>query len=336
MSEKTMISENPWKDIQPPEEAALISGRRIDPDLPWNLFWAVDVDRQCLLVLQHGAGAAPSRRLPKLRGLRVETRTLADGEQILIRLVDREQREIFYRFCMDVVHAIGIAQTEAEAVERLLGRTWRWHRLLRSGRDTRLTAEEQRGLIGELRLIKEHFLPLLGPAAAVRCWTGPLDAPRDFELGLVHLEAKTRGATQDGVVVSSEGQLDPEGCDQLFLYVAQIAPAAKGQQGGITVTEAVRCVCTEIEKQDPLVIEMFEERLFETGFNWEHDYSDQPWLTMKESLFAVKDDFPRITRSMLPPGIEKVGYRLVLTECADHEVDFAVLRAALAGDDDGA
>ncbi len=134
MSEKTTTSEDPWKDIQPPEQAASITGRRIDPELPWNLFWAVDVDRRCLLVLQHHTGAAPSRRLPKLRGLRVEARTLVDREQILIRLVDREQREIFYRFCMDLVRAASMAQTEAEAVERLLGRTWRWHRLLRSGR----------------------------------------------------------------------------------------------------------------------------------------------------------------------------------------------------------
>lgn len=327
-----MSSEDPWKEIEPPEQAALMSGRRVDPELPWNLFWAVDVDRQCLLVLQHGRGASSSRRPPKLRGIQVEARAVsADEQQILIRLLDGEQKEIFYRFCMDVVRAIGAAQTEAEAAERLLGRTWRWHRLLRSGRDTKLTEEEQRGLIGELRVIEKHLFPFMRPAAAVRCWTGPLDSPKDFEIGTVHVEAKTRSPTQDGVSISSERQLDLADCDQLYMYVAQIASAAGEPAAGITVTDAAKRICSELEAHDAYALESFEARLFATGFDWAHDYTSQPWLVTQESLFEVTDDFPRIARSRLPAGVRDVRYRIGLAECAGHEVDFAVLKAAIQG-----
>ena len=335
MSEKTTTSDDPWEGIQPPEEETLISGRRIDPDLPWGLFWAVDIDCRCLLVLQHGADAKSSRRLPELRGLAVEARVLDGDRLIVIRLVDTEQREIFYRFCMDVVRATRAAGSEAEAVELFLGRTWRWHRLLRSGRDSRLTDEEQRGLLGELRLIEEHLLPVLGPAAAVRCWTGPLDAPRDFEISTVHVETKTRTPMRSAVTVSSESQLDPGGCDRLFLHVVTIGPATEGSEGAVTVTDAARRVLGQIEDQDPLAAETFEERLLATGFDWEHDYADSSWLVTEESLFEVKDEFPRITRSLVPPGIEDVRYSLGLPVCEDWRVDFAVLKGALAGESDG-
>ena len=329
-----MTSEDPWKDIHPPEQATLISGRRIDPQLPWDLFWAVDSDGHCLLVLQHGTEATPSRRLPRLRGLRVEAQAVSEGEQILIRLLDREQREIFYRFCRDVVRATGLAKTEKEAVERFLGRTWRWHRLLRTGRDAKLTDEQQRGLIGELRMIEKHLLPLLGATASARCWTGPLDAPRDFEISTVHIEAKTRGPTQKGVVISSEQQLDSAGCDRLFLYVAQIAAAADGPEGEITVTDAAKRVRSAIEARNPVAVEVFEERLFATGFDWEDDYSEQPWLVTGEILFEVRDEFPRLTPCMIPSGVEYVSYRLALGECEDYRASFAVLEAAVEGDSD--
>ncbi len=336
MNAKTMNPEDPWQSIVRPEQAARISGRRIDPQLPWDLFWAVDSAHHCLLVLQHRTEATPSRRLPKLRGLRVEAQLVSEGQQLVIRLLDREQKAIFYRFCTDVVQATALAKTEKEAVERFLGRTWRWHRLLRAGRAPGLTEEQQRGLIGELRLLEQRLLPLLGATASTRCWTGPLDAPRDFEISAVHVEAKTCGPTQTGVVISSEQQLDLAGCDRLFLYVAKVAVAAEAPEDGVTVTDAAKRARAAIEAVNPLAVDIFEERLFATGFDWDHDYSDRPWLVTGETLFEVRDEFPRLTPGMIPAGVENLSYRLALRTCADYEVDFAALEAAVKGDSDGA
>ena len=50
----TMTEENdPWEMIEPPTQAAVVSGQRVDPDLPWGIYWAVDLDRRCLLVIRH-------------------------------------------------------------------------------------------------------------------------------------------------------------------------------------------------------------------------------------------------------------------------------------------
>ena len=102
---------------------------------------------------------------PKLRGLRVETLPAdrATDERILIRLTDREQRDIFLRFCRDIVDSTILARTEEQAVE-LFSRSdlavapasSRW------ARDSRLNDQEQKGLIGELVVLQRHIRPALG------------------------------------------------------------------------------------------------------------------------------------------------------------------------------
>ena len=78
-----------------------------------------------------------------------------------------------------------------------LSRTWRWHHLLRGGRGTLLSPEEQKGLLGELFVLERLLLPRMDASSAVTAWRGPLGAPKDFEAARVAIEAKARrgGAT---------------------------------------------------------------------------------------------------------------------------------------------
>ena len=328
-----MMTEDPWKGIEPPGQDARINARRVAQSTPWGLYWAVDSDRNVLLILQHGRGSRRSRRLPTLRGLRVEAQS-ADGgsdERIVIRLTDREQREIFLRFCEDVVETTVLAKTEEQAVERFLARTWRWHRLLRSGHESRLTDDEQKGLIGELVVLERYLLPVLGAAAAVRCWTGPLGAPQDFESGRVHIEAKAHSSTRSRVTISSEHQLESCAGDTLFLHVTEVVMAAESTADAFTVTDFANRTRSPIAEHDMVAVELFEERLSAIGFDWDDDYSDNLWLVVRESLYDVQEGFPRITPEMFPGGVGNVRYTISLPECESFRVEFAALVDAVAG-----
>ena len=328
-----MKIEDPWSNISPPDQTSRINARRVAQSTPWGLYWAVDAERNILLILQHGSGARRSRRLPALRGLRVEAQP-ADGssdERIVIRLTDREQREIFLRFCQDVIEATALARTEEQAVERFLARTWRWHRLLRSGRENRLGDEEQKGLIGELIVLERHLLPVLGALDAVRSWTGPLDAPQDFEVSRVRVEAKARGSATPRVTVSSEHQLESGDGDTLFLHVTEVVTATEGTSGAFTVTEFAHRMRSLIAEHDVVATDLFEERLSAVGFDWADDYSDKLWLVVRESLYEVREGFPRITSAMFPGGVDSVRYTISLPECETFRVEPAALAAAIAG-----
>ena len=195
-----------------------------------------------------------------------------------------------------------LAKTEEQAIERFLARTWRWHRLLQGDRNTRLSDEEQKGLIGELFVLERHLLPVLRAADAVRCWSGPLGAPHDFEISRIHVEAKARGASVPRVTISSEFQLELSSADVLFLHVTEVMTAAEGTPNACTVTEIANRTRSVMAQDDMVAVELLEERLDAAGFDWTADYSDKLWIVAGESLYQVRNGFPRITPAMYPAG----------------------------------
>ena len=332
-----MTTDDPWRGIDPPTEGARISARRVpDSGTPdWGLYWALDSRHQCLLILQHRSGHS-SRRLPRLRGLRVEAQPTEEeaGQRLIIRLTDGEQREVFHRFCVDIVDATRPSRSEAEAVERFLGRTWRWHRLLRGGGDGRLSLEEQKGLIGELCVLERQLIPTIGPADAVRAWTGPVGAPKDFQVGWIGIEAKTHSPHVPSVRISSAEQLDTAGTARLFLHIVEVSGAPDDTES-VTITDIASRVRGVIAALDMSAAIQFEERLNATGFDWNDDYSDSPLLIGDASLYEVLEGFPRVTPPMFQPGVEDVRYSVVLSRCESFRVDMTVLIQAISGEADG-
>lgn len=330
---KLKLDIDPWKPISPPDQTSNVSGRRVDPDLPWGMFWAVDADRNCLLILQHDPANKPESKLPKLRGLEVEMRVPETGSVslLVIKLTDDEQREIFHRLCLDIISATRQANTEKEAVGRFLARTWRWHRFLRGGRDGRLSYEEQKGLIGELGALQQVLIPNIGVRTSVKGWVGPLGAPKDFEIGRVCIEVKARcGAATPFVTISNEHQFDTNGVDALILYVAEITAAGEEDTEAVTITDVAGTLLQEIEKLDASICELFEERLVATGFEWTDDYSDRRWLRGPDHFFEVRGNFPRVTPDMYPTGVGSLKYAIFLPDCEPHRIDSSYLNKLIS------
>ena len=334
------MTDDPWEEIVVSPEASEISALRI-PDAgstAWGLYWALDAQRHCLLILQRGSGhRRSSQRLPRLKGLSVDASPTEDGhgERVIIRLTDREQREVFHRFCIDVVGATRVAKSADEALERFLARTWRWHRLLRSGQDGRLSEEEQKGLIGELRVIERCLLDVIEAIDAVEGWKGPLGTPKDFELGLVGIEAKARSPQRAAVRVSSVDQLDSAGLSRLFLSVIEVGTALEDSTTAVTVTDLAARIRNRIAALDMSAAIVFDERLAATGFDWEEDYSDRRWSIGEEVLYEVVDGFPRLTPSALPAAVNDVHYTISMAGCEGFRVARTTLAQAISGEADG-
>ena len=319
---------DPWREIPLPDQKLNASSRRVDASLPRDIFWAVDVDRHCLLILQHAVSNKPKTRLPKLRGLQVESRTSDGGSLglLIVRLMDDEQREIFHLLCLDIIEVTSRAKSEQEAIEWFIARTWRWHWLLRGGRGGRLSDEEQKGLLGELVVLRSILFPAIGVEKSLKSWTGPFGSPKDFEIGRVCVEAKAhRGAATPYITVSSEYQLDIEGIVALFLHISEITAAAGEDEHAVTVTEVVQLLLGEVRKHNASLDALLEQCLIAAGFNWTDDYSDTKWILGPEHIFEVKENFPRITPRMLPSGVSRVRYAVSLVDCEPFRSDRAAL-----------
>ncbi len=331
------MAENPWREIEPPSTASSVKARRVDADLPWNFFWGKGMDNAVFLTLSHDSESSPVMPLPRLQDIEVTlSPTDETGTRILaLKLLDAAQQDIFLTLCLDIIASTAHAESETEAVSLALTRTWRWRHLLRGGRSLLLTPEEQKGLIGELLVLERLLLPQLGAAAAVGAWHGPLDAPKDFEVGRVAIEAKAhRGGATPLVSITSEDQLDESGVDALFLYVVELNEVPQEADDGMTVTDMAEHVRERIFALDPGAAGALESLLTAAGLRMEDDYSDYHWLEGASQLYRVVDGFPRIARAELRSGVSHVRYSVSLPECEPFvttESDLIEMLAHLGG-----
>ena len=259
-------------------------------------------------------------------------RAASRGQEFLVfRLTDAEHRDIFYRFCTDLVDAVGTARSEQEAVDVCIMRTWRWHRLLKRGRHARLTEEEQKGVIGELTVLMEVVMPTIGITQGIAAWAGPLGASRDFEIGTAGIESKACAPLASKVRIASEDQLGSDEAHALFLHVTEVAAAVDSSSGALTLTQVVERTRESIDSQDTSALGEFEERLTAIGYDDSDDYTDQLWLIGDAAIFAVVEGFPRIIPPMVPSGVSDVRYQINLAECEQFRVERADLATAISG-----
>lgn len=324
---------NPWGHIDPPDDVENVNALRVDESLAWDLYWAIDSKQNCLLILHCDADQKLPTRLPNFKGLRMDLQKVNDERvRLILRLLQQDQRDIFYRLCVDIIEAIETAQTESQLIHRFFNRTWRWHRLLK-GVKGGLSLSEIQGLIGELVFLERHLLPNFNAYSAIGLWKGPFGNHKDFEYGNIQIEIKTKKDTATAAVaISSEHQLASEPPNSLYLYVLEVLQASQGDMNTLTIGEIVNRIRLKISESDISSIELFESCLAAVGYDVELDYSEYLWLIGQETIYEVRNKFPRITPSMYPVGVERVRYSVILEACRKYRVDKSKLIAELSAD----
>lgn len=314
--EKTEVTEanDPWSTLSPGN----IDARRVLPDGNHDFFWVVSGKGEPGLLLRIRAELETVPKLPRMRSLDLQLGQIGGSQAFMILLKDPEQKELFTSLCRDVVRAGEVAQDNADALQRSIRRTMRWHHLLRGGLNDLLSLEEQRGLVGELNFLA-RLADLVGAYPAIEAWKGPVGASKDFELDGCLVEVKARrGAAKPFVQISSEDQLsDVDGC-RIFLAVTAVDAAIK--PSGSTLTDHVLVLEKLFQDCGPEAYGLWEAALADTGFDFEHDYSDRRWIIGKTQEFEVADAFPRIA-SPLVPGVSGVRYSIAIDACMPFSVE---------------
>lgn len=318
--------DTPWSGL----EAGNVDTRRVDAKCRWDFFWAVMPRADVALVLQLGALPKPLPELPKLKNLEIRFQTLPGGPILYIRLKDSAQLELFETLCRDVVAAAELASTEAEALERSIGRTFRWHYLLRGGKADVLPEEAQKGLIGEIEVLK-FLIVGLGAKSALTAWTGPAGAPKDFELKSDCIEVKSRrGPSQPYVKISSEHQLSDVPDRRLWLAILAVDKVQPPH--GRTLTEHIAEVKDFLERTEPSALLDWDLHLADVGYDSLHDYSPWRWIVSAPDFHLVSDEFPRIA-APVPLGVSNVTYALALSACAAFRTDREAVKSKLFATD---
>ena len=246
----------------------------------------------------------------KIQGLQDEKNK---GRQFLIiSLLNNQHRDIFSILSEDLIRKVSDISDENALVSELISRLEKWHLLFEKLNCQGLSEEAQRGLYGELYFLKEFLKTGTSPEFCVDTWKGAEKEVQDFQHADWAVEVKTtHGKNQQKLHISNERQLDTS----LVPYIYLIHLSLEIRQGfGESLNSLVESL-DGLLIQSPAAYSVFKLKLLEAGY-FDHQidlYEDTGYSIRQENFYKVVDDFPRITESMILPGVGDVKYSVIIS-----------------------
>jgi hypothetical protein len=295
-----------------------LAARLAIPDITDRLQCALDSENRRHLLI----GLKPSEKDlhdSQSRGLSVVTRELVtQGQDSPTRYIDIECQEIAGNAALDLIGGEVAAALAAEAksphdiVKSVLVR---WRRFWSDLPKNILSHDELLGLFGELWFLSMWLIPNVGSARAVQGWRGPLGARHDFEWPMKSVEVKVTTSTRGRVhCINGIEQLMPPERGELLFFSLRV----REEVGATNTLATLIGIARNLLDSDIEALNKFEMMLVRTGYSPAHDgeYAKVRLRIAEEGLFAVTDNFPRITSNMfeggIPPGVEKITYEINL------------------------
>jgi hypothetical protein len=271
--------------------------------------------RHLLIALQENEDAL---RDTQSRGVHVETRDLIVRGHPSARYLDIICLDVTGHPVLDLIGgelATALSMPEAkpaEIVKRVLAK-WRrfWGLLPR----TMLSREEILGLFAELWFFLVWLLPSAGASETVQRWRGPMGSRHDYEWTGKSVEVKATTSTRGRIHrINGLDQLSPPEQGELYFFSLHLREEAGALN---TLPSLITSILSQLNS-DVDALSRFETVLAQTGYSPAHDeeYSKLHLRIVTEGLYAVRDDFPRLSaqqfRAGVPAGIERVEYEINL------------------------
>lgn len=312
------IAQNVWTRLAGDRvQGQALWARRAAPDDTDLLLAALDADerRHLLVPIEE---IDPEYEDSLSRGITVITRDLAvpghqAGAYLDITCLDGSGHDAFDMIGGELVdRLISGVESRTECVQRVLSK---WRRFWGHTPKNLMSRDAQVGLFAELWFLAYWLIPRRG-TISVGEWRGPFGGRHDFERKDRSIEVKgTTSAT--GLVhhVNGLNQLDDPEQGDLLMFSMRLREEA----GATNTLPGVVAFCRSLLVHDSVAMDVFELGINTTGYTAAHesDYERTHWRVVDQQLFAVKEDFPRLSVSILreglPAGVGRIGYDIDLS-----------------------
>ncbi len=271
--------------------------------LEWYVGYFSDDAKSIIIVSD-----APVSKIDSSKSIQASCNPRKDGRYATsLTLTSKEQEDVFITMCGDMISYSSTAADGKRALALLLLRYNAWLKLLQHKTSALLSANEQKGLLGELLYLKEKIESGLSPSDALAGWVGPDGADQDFVYEDGWHEIKTTGVSSAKVTISSVEQLD---CDPPGeLIVMRVDKCAPAHAGAFTlrglIHQIMNLITSNIGTADDFVL-----KLGSVGYIDMPEYDQQNFVFSSRQIYAVEDSFPRITRKDIPTEIVNLKYTL--------------------------
>jgi hypothetical protein len=212
-----------WEELENDESFShgLLFRRYSGSVLP-DVFVALQVPEKCRCIAASisNAGSVDLSTFSNLKDINVELipdESNPEKPVLLFKLLNNQHKDIFSVLCEDLIASISSVTDETQLVKELLNRFEKWKSLFDKVASQELSPEEQRGLFGELFLVRKFLQNNSDFLKILNSWIGQEKSVRDFQSGTWSVEVKTTsGNNHQKIRISSERQLDTSNLEHLF------------------------------------------------------------------------------------------------------------------------
>lgn len=282
--------------------------RRVDPEHQLDIFVGYNSSSfPTLLVL--GTDCVDAKLLHETNSIKIQNVTFSDNRKALaFSYTQMPCNSIFLRLCFDMLEASRNAQGN-QMYLKLVQRYIAWYNMFTGKKSDLLTKEQQKGLCGEL-LFLERKIAELSPVEALTAWQGPHRADQDFVFSDSWAEIKSIKLSAASVTISSLEQLQLESPGTLVVYKMEDTTPEDQERFSLHML-VERITETIAESADAILL--FNEKLYFAGYDSEEKAYQQTFFALREQfIYAVKDNFPRLTQNNTPAEIVKAEYQIDL------------------------
>ena len=321
-----------WDQIPAAAEPGARNVRLADSSHPLDFRIGKDSKARYVFQLDAAEDSEFSSALPRLVGMDCELDSIHNN-QCRFSLTLHHQTDFlnFRLMCTGLMLSTERLEATQSAAGMLLvlDDLHRWQEMLRRRRDKLLTRSEIIGLVGEMLFLRDVLEPPLGILSSLRCWNGPDGHEQDFVFGGTIFEIKTQIVTSDRRIrISSEDQLDAaQGrimvCNQGLAQFSVSDPTAR------TLNSLVTEISLLAKNAGEKACDLLDIILLRASYEPRDEYDEEAWLLIDRALYDVRDDFPRIERRDLRPGVENVTYSIRVSDCQRYAVDLDKAMSAL-------
>ena len=247
--------------------------------------------------------------------------TFVDKKTLYIRLEDIDAKEEFNEYAESIIIKAAQASSEIEMIEIAISKSLKWFNFLKPINERKLKPFQQQGLIAELLFLKK-IVNKIGLSDALNSWCGQESFDKDFILGKLGVEIKAKQSGKIKVTISSSSQLDLQGLEKLILNVYSINSASSLDKNAFNLDQLVSEIY-ELFSSEINLKYLFQDKLDEANYDFDHDYSDRFWIDLEENQFYnVTEKFPSITSEIINvKSISNVSYDINLNTIKEFKID---------------
>ena len=299
--------------------------KRVDVESPLGIYYGISPDRHLRLAFRSTVDP------PKIESTQLLLVTQGEESHNVywscFDLLSQDAQAAYFAFCENLVEAVRISSSEAEALSRLktdisaefveAGTVYYSQdektcyldpALFKKNATRKASREIIQGLYGELYFLNSYMIDKYGQTEAINAWGGPDATSKDFAINTDWYEVKTIGVSSPCVQISSLAQLSSDIPGRLVVVRAE-RMADEFSNGLSCISELMAAILSKID--DETAESVFISKVSGYGI----DISDTVFATKFDvksvNLFCVENDFPRITVDKIPyPEITNVSYEI--------------------------